>query len=128
MKKVWIWVLLLAWSLPLMAQDANRTKTPEERAALKAKKISERYQLSADQQARLQPELLKTEQLIANKKELAREAKLASESARAEQNAAILAVMTPEQKKQYEADQARVKEKQKERKKAAWHKRHQKHP
>lgn len=99
-----MWVLLLGWSLPLMAQEAKSTKTPEERAALKAKKISERYQLNADQQARLQPELLKTEQLIANKRALAKEAKLASESARAEQHAAIAAVMTPEQRKAFEAD------------------------
>ena len=117
-----MWVLLLGWSLPLMAQEAKSTKTPEERAALKAKKISERYQLNADQQARLQPELVKSEQLIVNKRQLALEAKLATESAKAEQSTVIASVMTPEQKKRYEADVQRMKEKRKELKKEAWHK------
>lgn len=122
MKQLLMWVLLLGWSLPLLAQQPNKDKTPEERADLKMKRLSERYELSADQQARLQPELLKTEKTIANKRELAKEARYANETARAEQHAAIVSVLTPEQKKQFDADVEKIKEKQRARKTEAWHK------
>lgn len=114
MKQLWMWVLLLGWSLPLMAQQPGRDKTPEERAAFKTKRLSERYQLSTEQQARLQPELLKTEKELVDKRALAKEARVASESARMEQHAAISAVLTAEQQKQFEADVAKMKAKQAE--------------
>lgn len=122
MKQLLTWVLLLGWSLPLLAQQPAKDKTPEERAALKMKRLSERYELSADQQARLQPELLKTEKTIANKRALAKEARSANETARSEQQAAIVSVLTPEQKKQFDADVANMKAKQAENRQKGLHK------
>ena len=121
MKHTWIWVLLLGWSLPLMAQEPAQNKTPEERAALKVKRLSERYALSADQQARLTPELLKSERVIVDKRAHAREAKSEIASARIEQEAAIMAVLTPDQKKKFEQDLAKMKEKQRARRKSGMH-------
>ena len=117
MKHLWMWVLLLGWTLPLMAQEPAPNKTPEERAALKVKRLTERYDLSADQQARLEPELLKSEKVIANKREYAREAHTEIAAARAEQEAAVAAVLTPEQKKKFEQDMAALKAKKRERRK-----------
>ncbi len=86
------------------AQEARAPKSPEEKAEQKVNRLVQRYDLSKDQQARLQPELVKSERAIAQKQQAAREARQEVGQAQRVQEAVILEVMEPAQQKRYEAD------------------------
>ncbi len=86
------------------AQQARAPKSPEEKAEQKVNRLVQRYDLSKDQQARLQPELVKSERAIAQKQQAAREARQEVGQAQRVQEAVILEVMEPAQQKRYEAD------------------------
>jgi hypothetical protein len=113
--------LMLMLSLALLvgaaqAQEGPKVKSPEERAAQKAGRIGQQYGLSADQQARLTPELVKTELTLAQKQAAAKAARQELEQAQAAQQAAIEAVLTPEQLEKYRLDKKHKKEQQRKRK------------
>lgn len=111
--KTWmITGLLLLGVMAAQAQALQANKTAEERAALKAQKISERYTLTTDQQKQLEEVLVKTEKQITDKQALARKANEEAQVARVEQDKAIEAILTPEQQKAYEADKWKLKERQ----------------
>lgn len=113
--------LMLMLSLALLvgaaqAQEGPKGKSPEEKAAMKAGRIGKQYGLSEDQQARLQPELVKTELTLAQKQAAAKAARQELEQAQAAQTAAIEAVLTPEQLEKYRLDKKHKKEQQRKRK------------
>lgn len=115
--KTWmITGLLLLGVMAAQAQAPQANKTAEERAALKAQKISERYTLTTDQHKQLEEALIKSEKQITDKQAIARKANEEAQMARLEQDKAIEAVLTPEQRKAYEADKAQLQEKRKARK------------
>lgn len=108
--------LLLLGVMAAQAQAPQSNKSAEERAALKAQKMAERYTLTTDQKQKLEEELVKSEKQITEKQALARKANEEAQLARMEQDKAIEAVLTPEQRKAYEADKAKIAEKRAERK------------
>lgn len=108
--------LLLLGVMAAQAQAPQANKSAEERAALKAQKMAERYTLTSDQKQKLEEELVISEKQITEKQALARKANEEAQLARLEQDKAIEAVLTPEQRKAYEADKAMIAEKRKERK------------
>jgi hypothetical protein len=111
MKKLLLMAALVFTIGAAQAQEAAAPKTPEEKAAQKVNRLSQKYDLSKDQQARLQPELVKSELTIAQKQQAAREARQQVDQAQRAQEAVILEVMEPEQQKRYEADKLLRKEK-----------------
>lgn len=115
--KTWIITgLLLLGVMAAQAQAPKANRTAEERAALKAQKITERYALTTDQQKQLEEALLKSEKQITDKQTLARKANEEATLARVEQDKAIEAILTPEQRKAYEADKEKMQAKRAERK------------
>lgn len=117
MKKLLLTAALVFTIAAAQAQEAAAPKTPEEKAAQKVNRLSEKYDLSKDQQARLQPELVKSELTIAQKQQAAREARQQVGQAQRAQEAVISEVMEPEQQKRYEADKLLRQEKRELRKK-----------
>jgi hypothetical protein len=73
--------------------------------------LVQQYDLSKDQQARLQPELVKSERAIAQKQQAAREARQEVGQAQRAQETIVMQVMEPEQQKRYEADKGRRQDK-----------------
>jgi hypothetical protein len=111
MKKLMLMAALAFVVSATQAQESAPTKTPEEKASMKVNHLSKKYQLTQDQQARLQPELVKTELTIAQKQEAARQARQEMNQAQKAQETAILEVMDPEQKARFQADKLIRKEK-----------------
>lgn len=102
------------------AQEATAPKTPEEKAEQKLSRLHQKYNLSNEQQALLQPELVKSERNIYQKQQAASEARQQVGIAKRAQKAVILEVMEPEQQKRFEAEKQKrrakkehLKEKQK---------------
>jgi hypothetical protein len=104
MKKLLLMAALVFTIGAAQAQQARAPKSPEEKAEQKVNRLVQRYDLSKDQQARLQPELVKSERAIAQKQQAAREARQEVGQAQRVQEAVILEVMEPAQQKRYEAD------------------------
>jgi hypothetical protein len=104
MKKLLLMAALVFTIGAAQAQEARAPKSPEEKAEQKVNRLVQRYDLSKDQQARLQPELVKSERAIAQKQQAAREARQEVGQAQRVQEAVILEVMEPAQQKRYEAD------------------------
>jgi len=67
MKKVWRLVALAFVVSASQAQDPAKSKTPDEKGSMKSNHLGKKQELTPDQQARLQPELLKTGLAIAQK-------------------------------------------------------------
>jgi hypothetical protein len=111
MKKLMLMAALAFVVSVAQAQESAPTKTPEEKASMKVNHLSKKYQLTQDQQARLQPELVKTELTIAQKQEAARRARQEMNQAQQAQEVAILEVLDAEQKTRYQADKVLRKQK-----------------
>lgn len=111
MKKLMLMAALAFVVSATQAQESAPTKTPEEKASMKVNHLSKKYQLTQDQQARLQPELVKTELTIAQKQEAARLARQEMNQAQQAQEVAILEVLDAEQKTRYQADKVLRKQK-----------------
>lgn len=104
MKKLMLMVALAFVVSATQAQEAPTAKTPEEKAAQKVNRLSQKYELSEAQQARLQPEIVKTELTIAQKQAAAKQARQEMNQAQSAQEAVILEVLNDEQKARYQAD------------------------
>ncbi len=111
MKKLMLMAALAFVVSAAQAQEPTTAKTPEERASMKVNHLSKKYHLTQDQQARLQPGLVKTELTIAQKQEAARQARQEMNQAQKAQEAIILEVLDSEQKARYEADKIMRKQK-----------------
>lgn len=111
MKKLLLMAALAFTIGAAQAQQARAPKSPEEKAEQKVNRLVQRYDLSKDQQARLQLELVKSERAIAQKQQAAREARQEVGQAQRVQEAVILEVMEPAQQKRYEADKGRRQDK-----------------
>ena len=73
---------------------------------MKANHLSKKQERTPDQQAQLQPELLKTGLAIAQKQEAARRARQEKNQAQQAQEAIASAALNPTQKAKYEIDKA----------------------
>jgi hypothetical protein len=111
MKKLLLMAALVFTIGAAQAQQARAPKSPEEKAEQKVNRLVQRYDLSKDQQARLQPELVKSERAIAQKQQAAREARQEASQAQRAQETIVMQVMEPEQQKRYEADKGRRQDK-----------------
>lgn len=113
MKKILLTAALVFAFGATQAQIAGAGKTPDEKAAQKMNLLIKKYELTEAQQARLKPELVKTELTIAQKQQAAQEAKQQLDQSKKAQETVILEVMTPEQQARFEADKILRKERMK---------------
>ncbi|MFN3529394.1 MAG: hypothetical protein ACK417_05685 [Bacteroidia bacterium] len=110
MRKLLFTMLLAFGCSTTFAQEAPH-QSAEKRAEIKQKRMAVRYALTEEQQSALQPELIRTEQNIQDKRMAVQQAQTEVHNAQLEQHEAILEVLNPEQQEAFKTDQEQRKNK-----------------